>query len=422
MRSERAASEGPAAGGGGPGDGSRDRREATVHEAAGAVVIALPRMRRASLARLLLAARRQLSARSFDLAWVGLAFLATRLLVFGFVALGAIHPHVSALADWRVAHPKGLHAGPAPGLLAPLVRWDALFYVAISRVGYPLPRPSLVYDAAFFPLYPACVHALTLALRNTFAAATLFSNACALVASGLLLRLGRTRREGRALALLFLCAPGSLFLSAPYSEALFCLLLTLVLCAAAEGRIWLGASAGALLTACRPQGVVASLVLGVEALRSRGRRRWAWGLAAVIALAGLAAYAAGCWLRYGDPLYFSHVQRAWGRSVSPLGPLRALFGFHSDVDTYLVALGAIALGTWMLRKQPLRVVLGAWFLILLPLSTGSLKSMVRFESANVPLLAGGSTLPRKVLRAVVAVSLLLLAYEAFRFGAGFNQN
>jgi hypothetical protein len=312
-------------------------------------------------------------------------------------------------------------------LLLPLVRWDAYFYLALARQGYPPPREGPIYHVAFFPLYPLLVRALDQLFHSTVVVAVLLSNLCALGAALLLSGWGAPRyRHGMLAALLFLCSPGAHFMSLPYTEGLFALLLVGSLALLRRERFWAAASLGALASATRSAGVVVSFLLLFEAWRHRGSLRALIErcLAAVWALAGLAAYAAYCAHRYGDPLAFQHVMGRWGRHLSLWGPVHALFAFNVDPDTYLVALAALAaLYLCWRRRVECRELAGAAFLVFLPLSTGLLKGFIRYQSTNAPLLLGTSRWLRgRALGRWLGVSGLLLLYEMFRFAAGYANN
>ena len=115
----------------------------------------------------------------------------------------------------------------------------------------------------------------------------------------------------------------------------------------------------------------------------------------------------------------------WDRHFSLFGPFRALFGFNIDPDYYAVAIAALVVAGRMAvgrKKEDLQQIAAAWFLVLLPLSTGIMKGLIRYQSANLPLVMGaGRWIPRRGLTTVTVVCLILMAYEAYRFGAGFGN-
>lgn len=356
-------------------------------------------------------------------------FLITRSVAIGSTHLGAAMMTQQKHLEWDWSPGKSdLFPGPPPGaFLRPMVRWDANFYVTLSRVGYNLgnPRP---FHVAFFPLYPMMVTALTPLVGDTFRAAFLLSNLCALLAGLVMLRLaavdGRPH-DGLRGALLLLASPGAHFFSYPYPEALFTLLLCLGLLAVASDRPLLAAVPGALAGATRSAGVVISLALLVLAWSNRAdfRATAVRILSAFCALAGVAAFAVFCGRRFGDPLAFVHIQQFYGRSITLLGPFRSLVRFTVDPDYFAIALAAIAGGAWMIvKRMPLWMTVSSWFLVLFPMSTGTLKAMIRYQAANVPLLAGVSRMwSGRRFRILLLGCLALMAFEAFLFGKGIGH-
>src|ERR687897_1955476 len=100
---------------------------------------------------------------------VGLSTRAAVLLVAIFAAL-TFGPASGGVAEENAARfddPALTHAIADP-LLAPLARWDSVWYLRVAESGYggttpvrsgqrPLPAPDPAPRAAFFPLYPLLV-------------------------------------------------------------------------------------------------------------------------------------------------------------------------------------------------------------------------------------------------------------------------
>src|SRR3954462_1529448 len=155
-------------------------------------------------------------------------------------ALFGLSARVQLFAPGAVTRPFG-PAGNA--LVAPLARWDSVWYLAIANDGYPADDPR---RAAFFPLYPLLVGAAKAFVRQPILAGALVSLACFAVALMLLHRLAAlelgapaARMPVWALALF----PGAVFFSAVYSEALYLMLSVGCVYTARTGR-W--ATAGAV--------------------------------------------------------------------------------------------------------------------------------------------------------------------------------
>ena len=250
---------------------------------------------------------------------IGLSTRAVVLLVAVFAALsfgpasgGLARENAEKFDDPALTHPL------ADPLLAPLARWDSVWYLRIADSGYGDSAPR----AAFFPLYPLLVRSVGELFGGSYGAllvsAYLISLAAFLGALVLLYRL--TELElGRPLArptlLLLAIFPAALYFGAPYSESLFLLLAVGAFYAARTDRwAWAGACAG-LASATRSAGLllVLPLVLIWWSSRPRRARDAAWLLLAPL---GLVAYAAWLGLVEGDALRFLDVQEAWSRELT----------------------------------------------------------------------------------------------------------
>src|SRR5690349_7261076 len=98
-------------------------------------------------------------------------------------ALFGLSARVQLFDPGAVTRPFG-PAGNA--LVAPLARWDSVWYLAIANDGYPAGDPR---RAAFFPLYPLLVRAANAVVHERIVAGALVSLVCFAVALVLLHRL-----------------------------------------------------------------------------------------------------------------------------------------------------------------------------------------------------------------------------------------
>ena len=363
---------------------------------------------------MLLALRRRLGARGAALLLVGAAFVITRALAIGGTHAGAATMSAEKRLTWKYA-PGSLRPEAPPRFLEPLQRWDADFYAGLALRGYPPPdRPQTPYELGFLPLYALAVRAVMHVTGNVYWGAFAVSNLCALLAAMILVELAAIRRraDGIRAAVLFLAAPGANFLSYPYSEALLAFALAAGLLAARTGSLATAAVAGAAASATRPTGLAVAVAL---ASIPRPRRL----IAAALATGGLGAYALWCAREYGDALWFIHIQASHKRVLSLFGPLRALFAFNVDPDYYLVTIAGIAVAVLMVRRTPVWAWLTAWFLLLLPMATGTLQAMVRYQSNNLPLIVGVPAVLRgRWFWRATAASLALMCVEAVLYGQG----
>ena len=359
-------------------------------------------------------ARRWLGRGGFVVA----AFVLTRLLAIAATHAGAAMMTEAKVAQWKWTPDRdNLFPGPPPpALLAPLVRWDANFYLSLTRDGYPPRHPGPNHHLAFFPLYPLLLRATHL---DVFWAAFLVSNACTLLAALCLARLVKRPADGLRAAVLFLASPGAHFLTYPYSEALFAAALAACLLLLRSERYLFAGLAGAVASATRSAGVAAAVALGAQALATRRVRA---ALGSVVALAGIFAFMAWCQVAQGDALAFVHLQAFHGRHLSLLGPLKAFFAFDCDPDYYLLSIACLYLAVRLVRRAPAWQWTTAAFLVLLPMSTGTLQAMIRYQAANVPLVAGVPLLFRgKVFWRIAAACCAGMCFEAWLYGKGIGH-
>ncbi len=223
-------------------------------------------------------------------------------------------------------------------VVAPLARWDSVWYLAIAHGGYDHEAAR----TAFFPLYPLMMRGLGIVIGSDLIAGVLISTAAFAIALVLLHKLTTMELDehhARVTVMLLAFCPVAYFFSAVYSESLFLALSVGAIYQARLGR-WAAAGAlGGLAAASRNSGIVLIVPLlllylygpradalrrtaptgrlGALAPRHRIRPSIAW-----IALvpAGLAAYVGWLALRYGDGLAPFHAQQVWFRHFAgPFG-------------------------------------------------------------------------------------------------------
>src|SRR5215213_3398884 len=248
---------------------------------------------------------------------VGLTSRMAVLLVAVFAAL-SFGPASGGLARENAAKfddPVLTHAIADP-VLAPLARWDSVWYLTIADSGYA----GSTARAAFFPLYPLLVRGVGTVLGGSHAAllvaAFLVSLIAFVAALALLYRLTELelgRRLARPTLLLLAVFPAAVYFGAPYSESLFLLLAVGAFYAARTDRwAWAGACAG-LASATRSAGLLLVLPLGLIWWSSRRPRRAQNAAWLLLAPLGIALYAAWLGFAEGDSLRFLDVQGAWSR-------------------------------------------------------------------------------------------------------------
>ena len=242
--------------------------------------------------------------------------------------------------------PRVPHVGPVrDALLAPVSRWDAVHLQLIAEHGYS--RGSSGFSAkdltAFFPGYPLAARAAGELFGSLLLGGVLVSMAALVAALVLLHRLTELdlgTSAARRTVLLVAFFPTAVFLSAFYSESLFLALSVGSIYAGRRGRWAIAGALGAFASVTRNTGVllVVPLLLlylyGPRADRGDGTptggRGWrpryplrADALWIAVVPAGLLAFCAFTWIRFGDPLATFHAQVAWHRSLG--APLSAVW-------------------------------------------------------------------------------------------------
>jgi hypothetical protein len=210
------------------------------------------------------------------------------------------------------------------GFLGYWAYWDGAWYAEIATGGYGERAPA---STVFFPLYPMLVKLGTVPGGGPALWGVVVSLVSTLFALFFVYRIGEKLYDARAARAATLCLaffPTAFFLNAVYTEALFLALTAGTLWAALVQRdILVAGLLGALAAATRNVGVLLLVPLLFEWMRHRREfgLRGAFGVALVPA--GLVAYAAYLWARFGDPLVFARQQGDyWNREVS--GPLSTL--------------------------------------------------------------------------------------------------
>jgi Gpi18-like mannosyltransferase len=239
--------------------------------------------------------------------------------------------------------------------LAVLTHWDGVWYQQIATTGYHYVADGKAHPVAFFPLFPLISRGImTFGLPFAIAGA-LVNNLAFLGALLVIYDWMQERYEVEiarwTIAILVWC-PLSLYVSVTYTEGLFLLLSSLALRAFEQRRYRQAALFGALTTATRLPGIL--LVPTFLIVAWKEKRAWVAYLVVLVTASGFLAYSSYCAIRFGDPLVFIHIQRAFGQ--------RAAAGFDSFHwgHTFLYGIvGRFDGNTGMLKNplQPIQVAL-----------------------------------------------------------------
>lgn len=404
------------------------------------------------------------------------AFWSSRLVVVfagvaGVLQLGIANGSTAAYDPTGLTTPFGYLAN---AIVAPLARWDSVWYLTIAKSGYAA-NPQRM---AFFPLYPFLIKLVGFVTRSDLVAGVLISLVALVIALRLLqllVSLDFPDEVARTTVMLLAFCPMAMFLSAVYTESLF-LALSIASIYAARRERWLAAGLFGGLAALSRNGGIA-LLLPLAILYMYGPRdsdrvsltRWAaevqtgWRRllpryrlapeAAWILLvpAGLGAYLAYLGLRYGQALapfqsetfWFRHstfpLTTIWDSAKQAWDGLRQLVhgpnppyyvpGYAQSVisaaiqDIYLfgfLVLGVVALLAG-LRRLPVAYSAYSFAMLALaladPVSLQPLASLPRYELVIFPMfISVAQAITRRNLTVpVIGASAVLLGLFTVEF-------
>jgi hypothetical protein len=298
-------------------------------------------------------------------------------------------------------------------------QWDALWYERIAQHGYAYELDTLKGQAAagYFPLYPLTIR-LILSIAPSlpfFWVASLVSNVATLTALLLLARhlVPREDHVGRVIALVMVSA-GSFYLSIPYTEGVFLLLVVGAMIATRGRRYEVAGLLAGLAATTRVHGfalvavpVAACWLDGALASRARWRR-------AALALAAFAVPVA-VYLAYlaqvqGSWTAFVSRQEMWGNPAPyPLQALAGLVQFPTRISGWLHgAFWFLYLGLlgryW--RRLPLGEALFCAGVFLISTQQEAFHGVYRYMVPLVPITLALAEDRDDVRHGVIAVNLV----------------
>ena len=170
--------------------------------------------------------------------------------------------------------------------------------------------------AAFFPVYPAVVHALAWVTGSPLVAGVLISLAAGAVAAWVLAQLARPllgERGAHDVVLYFALYPVGFVFTSLYSEGLFVALAAGSFLAATRGRPLLAGVLGGFATGTRLMGLALLPALVLLLWRGRDPRSLARLAPLLLLPAAVGLYALYLDWAIGDPWAFTSAQADWNR-------------------------------------------------------------------------------------------------------------
>jgi hypothetical protein len=308
-------------------------------------------------------------------------YLASRLLVFLGVVFGKTY--IALGNDTRLAGDAWYHR---------LLRWDSEWYKIIASEGYKYDGdPGLTQTVVFYPLYPGLSRLVSEFLRiEVVDAMLLVANLAAATAILLLFRLAKEslgERTAFASVALISFFPGSIFLSAGYTESLALLLMVAFFLSLAGERFLMAAVFAGLATATRSSGIVLLPVLLWELWSCHRPRRFLIEAIplSILAIAGLWLYALYLGLTFGHPLAFADGQAAFHENTTLMARLVSALTLQPLGRINLADISPAGLDQWF-TLICIALIVRAWFI-------GISRSMVLFAALVLALpyltLCGG---------------------------------
>ncbi len=356
----------------------------------------------------------QKAALSFPL----FAFIATRVPLVIIAYISNLYLHVGRLSAWRLA-----------------TRWDAGYYLDIAWSGYHLRATGCT--APFFPFFPFLIRTMSPLFGDPVITGTVVANLAFVTSLCLLYHLAK-KNLGISVAersvLILAVGPASFFFSAIYSESVFLLCCLAFFILASNRRWFLAGLCGMLAALTRSVGLVLAAAGIWEYLRDarfkfrRVRPSIAWLLLIPLGcgLLGFVLYGAT-----GDFAANVTSQQPWGRqpgqnpfaalkhhlmdanlNLDSLGVFMLQFHFANALHvlaTFLALIAVIPIARGLGVSYALFTALG----VILPLSTGTTDSMLRYTQALFPitmLLALKSQNPSVYRALLISFALLMMFF------------
>ena len=223
-------------------------------------------------------------------------------------------------------------------------KWDAVWYDQIARHGYEWQLDTLKGQAASasFPLYPTLVGLILSAVPSLsfFWTASILSNLATFAALWLIVAQLVPREDvaGRTVALTLMSA-GSFYLSIPYTEGLFLLLVVGTLIATKRRQYEVAGVLAGLAATTRAHGVALVAVPVLAAwLDSKLPAQQRWLRAAAAALMFLVPFGIYLWWLngvQGSAGAFVNRQNMWGGATYPFQALVALAQYPTRISGWL---------------------------------------------------------------------------------------
>lgn len=317
-----------------------------------------------------------------------------------------------------------------------LCQWDCGWYLSIINNGYDLyphgyPHGN-VANWSFFPLFPVLVSIIKLVIPlNSIIIALLLNNIIFLIFIQLLYiyakpMLGKLYAYKGATAFCFF--PFTLYLSIPYSESLYLVLLLSGLVLINKKKYWQAVIFGMLLAITRNGGIffiiifIAHYITTIyikkdSKIETKQIIKLLLGVLCIPILFEI--FTLYLYLKTGDALAFVHIQRGYGRLVgsNPLTTLDYIFRYPDPYSVYcLIALFIGILSCiWLIKRKFISEAIFSLLPLCLTLYTGNISGMSRYSFLSLSFIIFFVYLYSKIKLTYYLIGILFMASISMLF-------
>ena len=334
------------------------------------------------------------------------------------------------------------HLFPNNHYLDSFFRWDSAWYAEIVRDGYSY-NPHTNSNIAFFPLYPILVKLIaSITSLEPLIIGLILSNLCLLLALFFVYKISSiylNKRSADRVLVLMLLFPTSFFYSSFYTESLYLLVISASFYFFLNKKYLLSGIWGCLASLVRVPGVLLLPSFALELSwqyfvnKENPKKEMLWLL---LIPCGLLAYILFLYFKFQEPLAFLETQKFWNRGdkvfplitliltwrninfLLPKDPINAIYFLNFFFSVSFLCLLLIALFENLLSPSLL------WFSfisILLPLTTGTVESMMRYLLPLFPIfIILGYLSKKKYFYELLIVSFIYLLSVLFLWFANWG--
>lgn len=353
-------------------------------------------------------------------------FVASRLLIHALGVIGVVAFAATTDQDTAVS---ATTAAVTPALV--WHKFDSIWYEQIARHGYGWELDTLKGQAAaaYFPLYPMLVRVILLAAPalSFFWTASFISNAATFIAMWLLVTqlIARDDVAARVVALTMVAA-GSFYLSIPYTEGLFLLLVVATLVATRHRHYELAGLLAGLSATTRVHGLALVAVPAIACLLDSkidySRRGIRAAITSALFALPFAIYLIGLAKVQGSWDAFVGRQALWGNpSPYPFSAFTGVFRHPTWVEGWLHGafwFFSVGLLIRYWRRMPLGEALFCAGALVISTQQETFQGIYRYVVPLVPLTIAMAEDRPDVRRAIVVVNIVFGVIMILAFATG----